>query len=148
MTYLLKAVIHNSLHVQNKSGTWIPVSPVSRTLVVNIGRHLEIISGGICTAKTHRVNTSRDAYIGPNGEELGSRLSLPFFQHVNLKLMPEDMHLNIPSHLTALVKGENIILDSETFFSGFFEGAVGDSVLVSIFRMLLRDGTPICCPWH
>ncbi|KHN97090.1 Oxoglutarate/iron-dependent oxygenase [Metarhizium album ARSEF 1941] len=132
MTYLLQGGAHNALQVQNKSGAWIPVPPVPGTLVVNIGRLLEIISGGVCTATTHRVVSSPGSYAGADGEALGPRLSLPFFQHVNLRLMPGDMRLDIPPHIAALVAGEDVTSDSDTFFAGLFDGAVGDSVFVSL----------------
>lgn len=149
MTYLLQGGSHNSLEVQNKSGTWVAVPPIPGTLVANIGRLLEIISGGVCTATTHRVIITREGYIGPSGEQLSSRLSLPFFQHVNLRLMPEDMYLNIPTHVKELADGDNVVSDAESFFAGLFDRAVGDSVFVSVlmsFQNVARSWYPDLLP--
>ncbi|GAB1313735.1 hypothetical protein MFIFM68171_03945 [Madurella fahalii] len=132
MTYLLQGGEHNCLEVQNKSGAWIPVPPIPGTVVVNIGRLLEILTHGVCTATTHRVLLSPDGFYGPSGEPLGPRLSLPFFQHVNLRLKPDDLYLDIPRHTADLVKDERVISDAGTFFSGLFDNCVGDLVFVSM----------------
>lgn len=43
------------LEVLNKNGEWIGVPPVEGSLVVNIQQGFEAITGGVCTATTHRV---------------------------------------------------------------------------------------------
>lgn len=43
------------LQVLNKNGEWIDVPPVEGSLVVNIQQGFEAITGGVCTATTHRV---------------------------------------------------------------------------------------------
>lgn len=43
------------LQVLNKNGEWIDVPPIEGSLVVNIQQGFEAITGGICTATTHRV---------------------------------------------------------------------------------------------
>lgn len=132
MTYLLQGGEHNCLEVQNKSGAWIPVPPVPGTLVVNIGRLLEILTRGVCTATTHRVVLRPEGFVNRNGERLGPRLSLPFFQHVNLNIMPQDLSLNIPPHISDLVRDEKVISDAEHYFSGLFNNCVGDTVFVNM----------------
>ncbi|KAL2153915.1 hypothetical protein VTH82DRAFT_2591 [Thermothelomyces myriococcoides] len=132
MTYLLQGGEHNCLEVQNKSGAWIPVPPVPGTLVVNIGRILEILTHGVCTATTHRVLINSKGFYGPDGRPLGPRLSLPFFQHVNLHLKPEDLSVKVPDHIADLVKGERVVSDAAAFFSGLHDDSVGDMVFVSM----------------
>jgi isopenicillin N synthase-like dioxygenase len=46
------------LQVLNKNGEWIDAPPVDGSLVVNIQQGFEAITGGICTATTHRVLVS------------------------------------------------------------------------------------------
>ena len=132
MTYLLQGGEHNCLEVQNKSGAWIAVPPVPGTLVINIGRILEILTHGVCTATTHRVLLEPKGFYTSDGKPLGPRLSLPFFQHVNLSLKPEELSLNVPMHISDLVKDERVISDAEKFFSGIQDGCVGDLVFVSM----------------
>lgn len=43
------------LQVLNKKGEWIDAPPIKGSLVVNIQQGFEAITGGICTATTHRV---------------------------------------------------------------------------------------------
>lgn len=132
MTYLLQGGEHNCLEVQNKSGAWIPVPPLPGTLVINIGRILEILTHGVCTATTHRVLLDPKGFYSPDGRPLGPRLSLPFFQHVNLSLKPEELLLDVPGHISDLVRGERVVSDAEKFFSGIQDGCVGDLVFVSM----------------
>ncbi|KAJ5227700.1 hypothetical protein N7489_008408 [Penicillium chrysogenum] len=46
LTFLLQGTPHHGLEVQNKTGTWIPAPPLPGTLVINIGRSLEALTGG------------------------------------------------------------------------------------------------------
>lgn len=43
------------LQVLNRNGEWIDAPPVEGSLVVNIQQGFEAITGGVCTATTHRV---------------------------------------------------------------------------------------------
>jgi hypothetical protein len=43
------------LQVLNKKGEWIDAPPIEGSLVVNIQQGFEAITGGVCTATTHRV---------------------------------------------------------------------------------------------
>ncbi|KAK3354038.1 2OG-Fe(II) oxygenase superfamily [Lasiosphaeria hispida] len=126
MTYLLQGTRHNSLEVQNHAGAWIPVPPVPGTLVVNIGRVLELLTGGVCAATTHRVLLEPEGFRG-----LGPRLSLPFFQHVNLKLRGDELRVEVPPG-TRELSGEAVVSDAGTFFGGLVDGCVGDLVFVSM----------------
>jgi len=51
---------------------------------------------------------------------------------VNLSLKPEELSLNVPMHISDLVKDERVISDAEKFFSGIQDGCVGDLVFVSM----------------
>ncbi|KAM4067044.1 2OG-Fe(II) oxygenase superfamily protein [Hirsutella rhossiliensis] len=132
MTYLLQGGEHECLEVQNKSGAWIPVPPIPGTLVINIGRLLETLTAGVCTATTHRVHLRPEGFIDRSGKSLGPRISIPFFQHVNLRLMPEDLLLDIPPPIANLVKGEKVVSDADTFFSGLFNSCAGDTIFVNM----------------
>ena len=132
MTYLLQLGEHKCLEVQNKSGVWIPVPPIPGTLVVNIGRLLETLTRGVCTATTHRVVLRSADFVDASGNPLGARLSIPFFQYLNLELGTEDLYLDIPPHIEDLVKGENVISDAGSFFAGLFNNCAGDTVFVNM----------------
>ncbi|KAM0326569.1 hypothetical protein ACHAQA_006438 [Verticillium albo-atrum] len=132
MTYLLQGGDHNCLEVQNKTGNWIAVPPIPGTLVVNIGRLLEILTRGVCTATTHRVILGSKGFLDKHGNRLGPRLSVPFFQNVNLRIMPDDFAVDVPPHVADLSRGKRSIADSGTFFSGIFDDSVGDTVFVSM----------------
>ena len=43
------------LQVLNRNGEWIDAPPIEGSLVVNIQQGFEAITGGVCTATTHRV---------------------------------------------------------------------------------------------
>lgn len=46
------------LQVLNRNGEWIDAPPIPGSLVVNIQQGFEAITGGVCTATTHRVIVS------------------------------------------------------------------------------------------
>ena len=138
MTYLLQGGDHNCLEVQNKTGNWIAVPPIPGTLVVNIGRLLEILTRGVCTATTHRVILGSAGFRDKHGNRLGPRLSVPFFQNVNLRLMPDDFAVDVPPHVADLSRGKRAIADSGTFFSGIFDDSVGDTVFVSMLTSFVE----------
>lgn len=43
------------LQVLNKAGQWIDAPPIEGSLVVNIAQGFEAVTGGLCSATTHRV---------------------------------------------------------------------------------------------
>lgn len=43
------------LQILNKAGQWIGAPPIRGSLVVNIAQGFEAITGGLCSATTHRV---------------------------------------------------------------------------------------------
>ncbi|MCJ1471143.1 hypothetical protein MMC07_009791 [Pseudocyphellaria aurata] len=118
LTYLLQATSQVSLEAQNKSGLWVPVPPIPDTLVVNVGRSLESITRGVCTATTHRVNLRPGNFVDANRDPLGPRYSFPVFQTLKVDLTREDLSsLKLPPHIKNLVKDVNVKSDAEAFFA-------------------------------
>ncbi|VTO88428.1 unnamed protein product [Fusarium graminearum] len=140
MTYLLQGGTHNCLEVQNKLGHWVPVPPVPGALVVNIGRLLEVITGGVCVATTHRVILKRQGFIDGDGKSLGPRISLPFFQFVNPRLTVDDVLVDVPHHIKDLVPDQVATTEAETFFSGLFNNCIGDNIFVNHLTTYPRVG--------
>jgi isopenicillin N synthase-like dioxygenase len=118
LTYLLQATPHTGLEAQNKSGDWIPVPQIEDTLVINVGRSLESMTRGVCTATTHRVSLRHQDFFDQHGRELGPRYSFPVFQTLKLDLMHEELcSLELPAHITALVQDQKVKSDAEAFFA-------------------------------
>jgi isopenicillin N synthase-like dioxygenase len=131
LTFLLQGTRHHGLEVQNKTGTWIPVPPLPGTLVINIGRSLETLTGGICTATTHRVSLRSENYQDSDGQPLGARFSFPVFQGVSLDLSADTISLNIPAHIRSLVKDAKVKSDAEATFNEIFHGSVGEGTFIA-----------------
>ncbi|KAL2852557.1 hypothetical protein BJX68DRAFT_254403 [Aspergillus pseudodeflectus] len=130
LTFLLQATPHDGLEVQNKSGVWISAPPIEGSLVVNIGRALEAITGGVCTATTHRVSLAPENYVNADGESLGPRFSIPVFQGMSLDLSVEDINLEFPEHIKELVGDEKARSDAEATFNKIFRGRTGEGTLI------------------
>ncbi|KAJ5749369.1 uncharacterized protein N7511_011065 [Penicillium nucicola] len=130
LTFLLQGTAHHGLEVQNKTGTWIPAPPVPGTVVINIGRSLEALTGGICTATTHRVSLRQENFQDGNGDALGPRFSFPVFQGVSLDLS-DKISLEIPEHIRALVKDAKVKSDAEATFNEMFRGSIGEGTLIA-----------------
>ncbi|KAL4973050.1 hypothetical protein BDW66DRAFT_169030 [Aspergillus desertorum] len=131
LTFLLQATPHPGLEVQNKSGVWISAPPIEKdSLVVNIGRALEAITGGVCTATTHRVSLAPSNYVDAEGTPLGPRFSIPVFQGMSLDLSIEDISLDIPDHIKELVGDEKARSDAEATFNKIFRGRTGEGTLI------------------
>jgi isopenicillin N synthase-like dioxygenase len=131
LTFLLQGTPHTGLEVQNKAGTWLPVTPIPGTLVINIGRALEAITRGVCTATTHRVSLNTEHYVDKNGKSLGPRYSFAVFQGVSLDLSAEKINVDIPPHITDLVKDEKVRSDAESTFNQMFNGNIGEGTLIA-----------------
>ncbi|KAJ5347414.1 Oxoglutarate/iron-dependent dioxygenase, partial [Penicillium brevicompactum] len=130
LTFLLQGTPHHGLEVQNKSGTWVSAPPLPGTLVVNIGRSLEALTGGICTATTHRVSLRPENFEDSTGS-LGPRFSFPVFQGVSLDLSAEKISLKIPESIRALVKDAKVKSDAEATFNKMFHGCIGEGTFVA-----------------
>ncbi|KAF9889349.1 hypothetical protein FE257_007459 [Aspergillus nanangensis] len=130
LTFLLQATPHPGLEVQNKAGEWVPAPPVAGSLVVNIGRALEAITGGVCTATTHRVSLAPQNFIDAQGSALGPRFSIPVFQGMSLDLSSENISLEIPAHIRDLVRDEKVRSDAEATFNSMFRGRIGEGTLI------------------
>lgn len=131
LTFLLQGTPHTGLEVQNKAGIWLPVTPIPGTLVINIGRALEAITGGVCTATTHRVNLRPANYRDSAGQPLGPRYSFAVFQGVSLDLGIEKISLQIPPHIKDLVKDAKVRSDAEATFNQMFNGNIGEGTLIA-----------------
>jgi isopenicillin N synthase-like dioxygenase len=131
LTFLLQGTPHTGLEVQNKAGIWLPVTPIPGTLVINIGRALEAITGGVCTATTHRVNLRPANYRDSAGQSLGPRYSFAVFQGVSLDLGIEKISLQIPPHIRDLVKDAQVRSDAEATFNQMFNGNIGEGTLIA-----------------
>ncbi|KAJ6112261.1 Oxoglutarate/iron-dependent dioxygenase [Penicillium sp. IBT 18751x] len=131
LTFLLQATSHRGLEVQNKAGNWIPAAPIPNTLVINIGRALEALTGGICTATTHRVNLRKEHFVDAEGSPLGPRFSFPVFQGVSPDLSAENISLVIPRHIRELVKDEKVKSDAEATFNEMFRTNIGGATLIA-----------------
>ncbi|OKL57253.1 hypothetical protein UA08_07419 [Talaromyces atroroseus] len=131
LTFLLQGTPHTGLEVQNKAGVWLPVKPIPGTLVINIGRALEAITGGVCTATTHRVNLRPENYKDSEGNSLGPRYSFAIFQGVSLDVAAEKINLNIPQHIKDLVKDDKVRSDAEATFNQMFNGNIGEGTLIA-----------------
>lgn len=131
LTFLMQGTPHKGLEVQNKAGDWLPVNPIPGTLVINIGRALEAITHGVCTATTHRVRLDPENYVDENGKDLGPRYSFAVFQGVSLDLNADKISLDIPAHILDLVKDEKVRSDAEATFNEMFSGNIGEGTLIA-----------------
>lgn len=145
LTYLLQATSQASLEAQNKSGVWIPVPPIPDTLVVNVGRSLESMTRGVCTATTHRVNLRPASFLDANREPLGPRFSFPVFQTLKLDLTSKELgSLRLPAHIADLVKDEKVKSDAEAFFAKYHLQSPG----IGIFTARLTSHPSVGQRWY
>jgi isopenicillin N synthase-like dioxygenase len=73
------------LEILRKDGTWLPVTTIEGTIVVNIGDMLQRLSNHLLPSTTHRV-------INPAGAAAGQpRYSIPFFMHPNPDFLIETL---------------------------------------------------------
>jgi len=108
LTFLLQASPHRGLQVQNLSGEWIDAPPIPGTFVVNIGKALEFVTGGLARATSHRV-------LSPTGST--PRYSVPFFQNIGLDVRLAERVLTFPPEILALrdSRGQAGATDSVNF---------------------------------
>ncbi|KAJ5769529.1 Oxoglutarate/iron-dependent dioxygenase [Penicillium odoratum] len=131
LTFLLQGTPHHGLEVQNKAGAWISAPPIPNSFVINIGRALEALTGGICTATTHRVSLQPENFVDSEGNSLGPRFSFPVFQGVSPDLSADKINLIIPDHIRDLVKDEKVKSDAEATFNAMFQTNIGEGTLVA-----------------
>lgn len=145
LTYLLQATPQACLEAQNKSGEWISVPPIPDTMVVNVGRSLESMTGGVCTATTHRVNLRPEKFVDANRGSLGPRFSFPVFQTLKLDLTSKELSsLRLPAHIADLVKDEKVKSDAEAFFAKYHLESPG----VGIFTARLTSHPSVGQRWY
>ncbi|PPQ80202.1 hypothetical protein CVT25_003555 [Psilocybe cyanescens] len=108
LTLLLQASEHRGLQVQNLSGQWIDAPPVPGTFVINLGKALEFVTGGLARATSHRV-------LSPKGST--PRYSVPFFQNIGLNVKLTEHVLKFPPEILALknTRGNVAATDSVNF---------------------------------
>ncbi|KAF8875881.1 hypothetical protein CPB84DRAFT_1689432 [Gymnopilus junonius] len=108
LTFLLQASSHRGLQVQNLSGQWIDAPPIPGTFVINLGKALEFITGGLARATSHRV-------LSPKGDT--PRYSVPFFQNIGLDTRLTDHVLAFPPEILAPKekRGTVVATDSVNF---------------------------------
>ncbi|KAI1177402.1 putative oxidoreductase [Nemania sp. FL0916] len=134
LTYLLQATSHPGLEAQSKTGIWVPVPPLPNTLVVNVGRSLEAMTGGVCTATTHRVRLGPNDFVDPRtGRARGPRFSYPVFQTLKLDLTRDDLcSLRLPPAVRALVRdGDRAKSDAEAFFAQYHLMSPGQGIFTA-----------------
>lgn len=130
------------MEIQNKNGDWIKATPIPGTLVINIGRSLQALTGGVCTATTHRVNLSPENFLSVDGTTLGPRYSFPVFQ--GIKTDGKDNSLEIPQHIKNLVKDEKVRSEAEATFDKMF----GESVREAIFISRITSHQDVGARWY
>ena len=131
LTFLLQATSHHGLEVQNKAGDWISAPPIPNTFVVNIGRALEALTRGVCTATTHRVSLLPENFVDSKGNSLGPRFSFPVFSGVSPDLAADKISLTIPEHIRELVKDNVVRSDAEATFNEMFRTSIGEGTFVA-----------------
>lgn len=147
LTFLLQATPHAGLEAQNKAGAWIPVPPIPGTFVVNVGRSLESMTGGVCTATTHRVNLSAKKFFDAQGRSLGPRYSFPVFQTLKLDLNAAELlslKAKLPRHITELAKDEKVKSDAEAYFAKYHLESPG----IGIFTARLTSHPDVGWRWY
>lgn len=108
------------------------------TMVVNIGRLLEIFTRAVCVATTHRVILGSDGFRDKHENRLGPRLSVPFFQNVSLPLMPQDFVIEVPPHVASLAVSKPVCSDAGSFFMGIHDNSIGDTVFISMLTSFVE----------
>lgn len=131
LTFLLQATSHKGLEIQNKNGEWIKAPPIPGTFVINIGRSLQALTGGVCTATTHRVVLSPENFLDAEGKSLGPRYSFPVFEGVKTDLEKGQIDLQIPQHIKDLVKDEKVRSEAEATFDKMFGESVREANFIS-----------------
>jgi len=88
---LLVGSNESGLEILRKDGSWLPVSTIEGTIVVNIGDMLQRLTNHVLPSTTHRV-------VNPAGAAAGQpRYSIPFFMHPN----PDFLIETLPGCITA-----------------------------------------------
>lgn len=144
LTFLLQATPHTGLEIQNKNGDWIKAPPIPGTMVINIGRSLQALTGGVCTATTHRVNLSPENFVSKEGAPLGPRYSFPVFQGVRTDL--EDNSVKVPQHIRDLVKDEKVRSEAEATFDKMF--ADPESTRQAVFISRITSHQDVGARWY
>src|SRR3954447_12855311 len=88
---LLLGAEEAGLELQTSDGRWIPVSPKSGELVVNIGDMLQRLTNGVLRSTSHRV-------VNPAPERAAhARYSMPFFLHFRSDFLIDALPETVPA---------------------------------------------------
>lgn len=142
LTYIYQASEHSgSLQVQNFQGAWVPINNVPGALVVNVGQTLEALTNGVCKATIHRVANPR---VG-----LGTRLSIPFFQTINLDAR-KGVVADIPSEILQLRDERDKKITNWGVDIGFqFVPDVSKNpVGYAVFRNRIKSHQDVAAKWY
>lgn len=142
LTYIYQASEHSgSLQVQNFQGKWVSIDNVPGSLVVNVGQTLEALTNGVCKATIHRVASPESG--------LGTRLSIPFFQTVDLdshKSAASDIPIDI---LQLKEQRDKQITDWGTDVGFQFTPDVSQHpVGYSVFRNRIKSHQDVAARWY
>ncbi|MET0456341.1 MAG: 2-oxoglutarate and iron-dependent oxygenase domain-containing protein [Mycobacterium sp.] len=110
LTLLLVEPGSRGLQVRAPDGQWIDVDPLPGAFIVNIGKMLEIASGGYLRATEHRVALSAR-----------ERISVPYF--FNPRLDAQFPVLTLPDELAARARGVTADPSNERIFSTYGRNA-------------------------
>lgn len=142
LTFIFQASEHSgSLQVQNFQGKWIPIENVPGSLVVNVGQTLEALTNGVCKATIHRVASPRSGS--------GTRLSIPFFQTVDL-----DSHRSASADIPASVlrmkekRDERITNWGVDVGFQFTPDVSKHPVGYSVFRNRIKSHQDVAAKWY
>ncbi|CUS25222.1 LAQU0S38e00122g1_1 [Lachancea quebecensis] len=141
-TFIYQASGHKgSLQVQNFQGKWIPIDNVPGGLVVAVGQTLEAITNGVCKATIHKVTSPQRGS--------GTRLSIPFFQTIDL-----DAHKSfvsdIPQEILVMKdKRDQLITNwgSDIGFQ-FTPGTNDHPIGYAVFRNRIKSHQDVAARWY
>lgn len=141
LTYIFQASEHkNLLQVQNFEGEWISVDNVPNSLVVNAGQTLEAITNGVCKATIHQVTIPEAG--------LGTRISIPFFQTINLDSYKSTVS-NIPEEILQLrdERDKKLTLWGNIGFQ-FVPDVSKHPVGYAVFRNRIKSHQDVAARWY
>lgn len=142
LTYIFQASQHSgSLQVQNFQGKWVAIDNVPGSLVVNVGQTLEALTNGVCKATIHRVANPDSG--------LGTRLSIPFFQTIDLDSR-KSIVADIPSNILQLRDTRDKLITDWGVDVGFqFSPDMSKNpVGYAVFRNRIKSHQDVAAKWY
>lgn len=142
LTFVYQASEHkDALQVQNFEGQWVSVDNTPGSLVVNVGQTLEAITCGVCKATIHRVLRPK--------EGSGTRLSIPFFQTINLDIKKRAIS-NLPQNILRLKEKRDKAMNYWGKETGFQYSPDLDQhpVGYAVFRNRIKSHRDVAAKWY